>query len=324
MNTEYKDRRTGLLVAGILEIVLGAVAWMFVALMIFGASMAAQQGAATMGSMLPSILMYSIGGVVFMVLGIGSIRARRWARNLWLVLSIGWLVCGVCGAVMAAFWLPGILETPGGQPGLPPQARVIIMAVMALFFTIFMVAIPLGFFLFYRSPHVKATCEAAQPEASWTDACPVPVLACVVWLGFMAAMQLLMPFAYGGLFPFFGFFARGAAGWGLWLLLAVLTGVAAIGLYRLQAWAWWLALGLFVGLTITTVLTYSRVDMRELYEAMGMQGAQLEQIERMGLARPGFIIGSTLGAIIPFVGLLFWARTSMGRQQRPSAATGNG
>ena len=38
-----------------------------------------------------------VAGIVFIILGVGTIRGRRWARALWLVLSGGWLVSGVVG-----------------------------------------------------------------------------------------------------------------------------------------------------------------------------------------------------------------------------------
>jgi hypothetical protein len=41
---------------------------------------------------------------------------------------------------------------------------------------------------------------------------------------------------------------------------------------------------------------------------MGIEGAALEQIERMGMIRPSYMIGSVAAAILPMVGLLLWAR----------------
>ncbi len=79
--SSYKDRRTALLVVGILEIVLGLGGWLLTALMLWGVTMAAQQGM-RMVSMVPGLLTYAVGGAIFIVMGIGSIRLRRWARAL--------------------------------------------------------------------------------------------------------------------------------------------------------------------------------------------------------------------------------------------------
>lgn len=307
----YRDRRAALLVFGILEIVLGIGAWMIMALMLFGATMAARQGA-SMGSMVPGVLIYGLGGLLYIVLGIGSLRARRWARALWWVVSLGWLLCGLLGGLMALFWVPSLFKNfPAGQAP-PPQALAVVFFVIAGFFLIVMIAIPLCLFLFYRSPHVKATCEAAQTEPSWTDACPLPVLASSLWLGVTSLMLVVMPIAYGGLFPCFGVLVPGLAGVLLWLLVAGLALGAAVGLYRLQAWGWWLGLGVFLALGLTTVLTYSQPDnLQQLYQGMGLPAEQLEQMARMGFMRPGFMVVSTLGGILPFLGLLLWAGASM-------------
>ena len=102
----YRDRRTALLIAGVLEILLGVGAWLIVGLMIFAASMVTAQGAGSKGSMIPGIAVYGIAGLVFVMLGVGSIRARRWARALWLVVSSFWLIGGVLAAAVVAFGAP--------------------------------------------------------------------------------------------------------------------------------------------------------------------------------------------------------------------------
>lgn len=305
----YKDRRTALLVAGILEIILGAGAWLMVALMILGASLAAGAGGGNMASMVPGMAVYGVAGLVFVVLGIGSIRARRWARSLWLVTATSWLMVGVLGVAMMFVIMPGMLQGAGpGAPPPPPGVQTVILLTMVSFMSVLMIALPGGLILLYRSPHVRATCEAENPQACWTDGCPLPVLGAALWLGSMALSLPWMGLVYGGLYPVFGGFARGAAGHGLWILSGLLSGVAAWGVYRRNTALWILAILLVVGLGASATVTYAVADIRQLYEGMGIQGVQLEQIERMGLARPSYMIGSTLAAILPLLGLLCWAR----------------
>ena len=293
----YRDRRTALLIAGVLEILLGVGAWLIVGLMIFAASMVTAQGAGSKGSMIPGIAVYGIAGLVFVMLGVGSIRARRWARALWLVVSSFWLIGGVLAAAVVALLMASVAGVES----------ILLIAILS-FFAVFMIGLPASLLAFYRSPHVKATCEAAAPEPCWTDGCPLPVLGAALWFASMTLTLPWMGWLYGGLYPFFGHFVRGAAGHGLWIASGLLSGIATYGIYRRIHTLWLLGLVLVLVQGISATVTYAVVDPKELFAAMGIEGAALEQIERMGMIRPSYMIGSVAAAILPMVGLLLWAR----------------
>jgi hypothetical protein len=293
----YRDRRTALLIAGVLEILLGVGAWLMAAFMVWVASMVAAQGAGNKGSMIPGMAVYGIAGLVFVILGIGSIRARRWARALWLVVSSFWLIGGVLAAAVVALLMASVAGVES----------ILLIAILS-FFAVFMIGLPASLLAFYRSPHVKATCEAAAPEPCWTDGCPLPVLGAALWFASMTLTLPWMGWLYGGLYPFFGHFVRGAAGHGLWIASGLLSGIATYGIYRRIHTLWLLGLVLVLVQGISATVTYAVVDPKELFAAMGIEGAALEQIERMGMIRPSYMIGSVAAAILPMVGLLLWAR----------------
>lgn len=293
----YRDRRTALLIAGVLEILLGVGSWLMAALMIWVASKVAAQGAGSTGSMVPGMAVYGIAGLVFVTLGVGSIRARRWARALWLVVSSFWLICGVLAAAVVALLMASVAGVES----------ILLIAILS-FFAVFMIGLPASLLAFYRSPHVKATCEAAAPEPCWTDGCPLPVLGAALWFASMTLTLPWMGWLYGGLYPFFGHFVRGAAGHGLWIASGLLSGIATYGIYRRIHTLWLLGLVLVLVQGISATVTYAVVDPKELFAAMGIEGAALEQIERMGMIRPSYMIGSVAAAILPMVGLLLWAR----------------
>jgi hypothetical protein len=139
----YRDRRTALLIAGVLEILLGVGAWLMVGLMVFAASMVTAQGAGSKGSIIPGIAVYGIAGLVFVILGVGSIRARRWARAIWLVVSSFWLIGGVFAVAVMAWFMPSVLAgtTPAGQQP-PLGVQSIIMIAILSFFAVFMIGLP--------------------------------------------------------------------------------------------------------------------------------------------------------------------------------------
>ena len=102
----FKNRKSGLIAFGIIEIIFGALCALFVPLMIFGMVMshtlAQKNGAAVPvnpGSIIFTALLYGLMAAFFLVMGIGSIRARRWARALMLVGSSMWLGVGIGSGV---------------------------------------------------------------------------------------------------------------------------------------------------------------------------------------------------------------------------------
>jgi hypothetical protein len=105
---DYKDRSTGLMVFGILTLLLGCLAGLFVSLMLVGqmaAAKAPNAPPANYAAILPAIGIYGGLAVALIWLGIGSIMARRWARALLLIFSWSWLIMGICmTAVMPFSW----------------------------------------------------------------------------------------------------------------------------------------------------------------------------------------------------------------------------
>jgi hypothetical protein len=91
---QFKDRRTGLIVFGILEILCGTFCLLVIPLMIAGQTMAGRMGGGSLQfrMIVPAILVYGLMAAIFLTLGIGSIRARRWARAFSLILGWSWLL----------------------------------------------------------------------------------------------------------------------------------------------------------------------------------------------------------------------------------------
>src|SRR5262245_9251727 len=140
----YKNRKTGLIVFGIALILLGGLCLLFAPLVVLGQFVAAKTtGQSNLRMVLPSVLMYGAMGVLFVTLGIGSIKARRWARAVTLVLCWAWLVTGVISIVMFIWLGPAFLHTVSeaqGEP-LPPAARTIMMLFAVGFLGIFFVLV---------------------------------------------------------------------------------------------------------------------------------------------------------------------------------------
>lgn len=302
---EFKDRSTLLLVAGIVEILVGGVCALMVPLMLWSLAMSAQMGGGQLSyrMMVPGVVMYGLLAVTLVSLGIGSIMGRRWARALSLILSWSWLLMGGASLISMVFVLPKVLRgAGGGVPVLP------VMLIAAGFLGVIFILLPGGLVLCYRSPQVKATCEVRDPTPRWTDACPLPVLAVSLWLGFGAVMLMLMPLAYNGVMPFFGVLLTGLPGALLCVGLAVLWAYLAWGFYHLRTAAWWITVAALLVFCLSSILTFMRVDLIEMYRLMGYPEQQIEQMKAFNFFTGKTVIWWMVPFFLPLFGYLGWVK----------------
>ena len=284
----FKDRSTGLTLFGVASVLLGGLCALLVPTMLFGQIMVARTNGLPVNyqAIIPGAVIYGLMAVVMVWLGIGSMMARRWARTLLLIFAGSWMAMGLLSLIMMAM-LPQLMEgiqqaQPAGQAALPSRALAVIMTIMMLVMGVIFIVLPGIWTLFYRSPHVKATCEARDPVERWTDRCPGPVLTISLWLALGVPMMLTMPVAYHGVAPFFGVFLTGLPGTLVYFLFAGTWAYAAWAVFRLDPKGWWVTLISFTLFGASAVLTYAKHDLMEMYALMGFPEAQIEQIRHFG------------------------------------------
>jgi hypothetical protein len=303
----YKDRKTGLVLFGILQILAGCGCLFFLAIM--GITMAASatlEGDPDLQidaiSMVPGLVIYGLAAILFFWLGIGSILARRWARALSLMLSWFGLLVGVCALVGVAFFMPGM-------EGIDEEAQMaatigMIFALVVLF--LLFVLVPALQILFYGSKNVKATCEARDPKIRWTDKRPLPVLAVtiVLWYG---VVSMLWAGLYNWVVPFFGTILSGATGAVVILLNMSVQGLIAWSYYKLRIEAWWGVVLLHSAWALSMIITFSRLPLIALYEKTGMPDAQLEIMREVSRSNPSLLL---IGAatMIPYLAFLIYTK----------------
>lgn len=308
----FKDRKTGLVAMGIIQILIGAFCGLMVPLAILGmiVSMMDENSAnlaMNPGQMIPGILFYVFLAGWFIWMGIGSIRNLRWARALTLVVSWIWLIGGIGGLIIMTTQMSGYYDNMMDS-GASESVILFAKVIMVLLMTFIYVIMPGGFVLFYKSPDVKATCEFRDPEIRWTDKCPLPVLAISLIFGLTAFSTLFMGF-YGWVVPLFGNIVSGAPG-----ALIALAGLAlclyiARGAYQLNIKAWWCALLLSVVWGVSAVITFASIDIRELYEKMNYSEQQLQMMEQYGGLWQGSGMSVFLGFwAAGFIGYLLYTR----------------
>jgi len=313
---EYQDRKTGLIVFGILTALGGCMVALLVPLIVLAqfVSVKTTQVPVNSRTMIPAAIFYGLLAASFIWLGIGSILTRRWARALLLILSWSWLAIGIVSMIYLAFLVPQMMavldaNVRPGHAEVPQALKTTIMVLQGIFSLFLYVVVPGIWVLFYRSKNVKATCEVRDPVLRWTDRCPLPVLALSIWAAFGGAVMLLFPFLTGGVLPFFGVFVSGIPGIALCLLVAALWGYSARALYRLERSGWWIiTIGICL-LSISAGLTYWRHDLSELYRLMGYPEEQIAQLQMFsGILKGPMLAWSTFLFTLPFVGYLLYVR----------------
>jgi hypothetical protein len=309
---EPKDRRTGLILFGILEIAIGAIFALllpFVALMtVLSGEFSPVAGSTNLRLMIPTLSFYIVIAVTFVSLGSGSCHCKRWARTLSLMVGWIWLVTGVISLVVWILIAPPMFGalTAGSEEELA-WTMSIVLAISTAVLGFVYVVLPAAFVLFYRSASVKATCERRDPHLSWTEKVPEPVLMLSLGHAFLAYFLLWLA-AYNWAIPFFGVVLTGGSGAVVVLSTVALSAWLTRAIYRQRSWSWWVALGLAVVMTVAAVVTLVRIDILELYEAMDYPAEQIEMLRELGIGGHWLGLWPLLILAAVYVGYLLYSR----------------
>lgn len=304
----FKNRGTGLIFFGVLQIIMGLCCALLVPLMLLSLFVTPPTGAPPSVRMLiPAIAIYGMLAVHFIWLGVGSILARRWARALTLVFSWLWLVIGILTLIMMIFWMPDISTLAAQDKQVPPHvARVIQMVMLGTMVCIYIV-LPGIFVAFYQSKHVKVTCDVKDPHVRWTDKCPLPVLALSLLLGY-GAFSMIFSMISAPVLPFFGVLLKGVPGGLAFFAITILFAYLAWATYRLKMSAWWTTLVAYAVFGLSSMITFARVDLMEFYREMDMPEEQLKIIEQSGMIERmnmPLMIGVSF---VVLLGYMLWVR----------------
>ncbi len=302
---QYPDRSPWLIAFGVLQLLialgtLGLIALMFLGMLV--SSRVPNQPAMSLRILLQAVGVYGFACVFFVVMGIGSIQARRWARALMLACSWLWLIGGALGTLMYAFILPKALNRAGS---MPHGVLVAFIIGMMLFMSFIFVVLPLAMLLFYRLPSVKATCERRDTVPRWTDRLPIPVLVLFVILAAGAPSFLVMAFTM----PMVAAFGRFVTGWPGTLACVLLAGLwtyMAWGTYRLRLSSWWTTIITFGVISVSSGITFVKDDVTRIYAQMGIPPAQSALSAQ--LMRSPVYIGLIMAACAAFIIFMIFLR----------------
>lgn len=307
---EFKDRTLGLVVFGAVSVLIGLFCALLVPLMFLSVALTESAGdtGVNLRSAWSASAMYAVMAVAFVWLGVGSIRARRWACELLLSLSWIWLLTGICSLIIGIVVVPGVIAQLGAGSALPPEMAALVLVVAFGVIGVLYVVLPGLFVLFYRSPSVAATCRARHPDPQWVDGYPRRLLTLMVVWVLLAASVLVMP-AYSFFFPFFGVVLTGGAGAFLWVLVLAVCVALAVGTGRRAPWAWQGGVALTVAASLSSILTVVRFDIAEIMALMALPEDQVAMIEALPML-DGWVV--VLGTIVVWGTFLAYLMTLRG------------
>jgi hypothetical protein len=251
-------------------------------------------GSFMFANMAAQILGYYLIAAVFVPLGVGHLTLRRWARPVALGLLGFWLTLGL-PLILIVFAI-----------GVASKDLSVVGAAL------FAIALLVGYFVlpwvclrFYRSRDCVLIFESRDPHPHWLETLPLSLLVLAMSYGFFA-LFLHIAILLNGIFPLFGRFVYGMQGATLidatiWALVLL-----AWGTLRRWRWAWWGALVLLGGLTVSTIWTLWQTTYAELLAGLEFPLEELEILS--GVPAQGWHLALFVGLpLVVTVGLIAYA-----------------
>ncbi len=224
------------------------------------------------------IVGYYLIATVLILLGIGHLKIKRWAKKLSLALLCTWLFVGAPLLVLVYFIL-------AGTKALSP-----VIALMALFFfALSYLVFPWLLIRFYRGRNIRLTFETRDGKSYWIEDMPVPILVMSFLYAFYIIMFHLL-ILFNGLFPLFGNFLFGFQG-----IIAIDITIACLvailyGTLRRRLWAWWAAVVGLSMFTFSTIFTFTRSSYAAILSGLAFPARELEFLSGVPLQGVHFAI----------------------------------
>ena len=321
----YRDRSTGLTIFGVIQIIAGAFCALMAPLALLGFVMSKKASGITapVGSEVIAITQYLAVAILLIILGIGSIQARRWAYALSLILSYVWLIGGILGTIVITAVLPVTIkvamhQAAGGEE--PPAVFMAVLLTIAIvFLAIFLIVLPTIFLTFFRKKDVWETCRRKDPVERWTERAPLPVLAASLFF-FASACMSILSILGARLFPFFGTYLAGIPAAIALVLVAAADFYLAVAFFKIQSAGWYAALVIRALMIVSMAITIFLNDLMSIYVKLGMSSEQLRMMNSSPITHSKALMWFGLSYGLIFFGYLIWLKKYFKNTSVPQAA----
>ncbi len=251
---------------------------------------------------------YYIVAALFIPVGIGHVKLRRWALTLMQLYLWFWLVTGLLLAVNLLLLMPVVLNLEISPNVLLP--RVFLVSAFALISLILLPALSLWF---YKSQKVRATFEIQDAKIYWTECYPFPLLALLLLFIIMILVMHLAIF-FQVIFPWFGQFILGRQSIDLIALCILILGVLIYGIVQLKKWAWWGALMYLALLSTSALLSFSRHSFSEILQMMDLPAYEIEFLGQLTLLSDFHLTLLAAAPLFAGLGLLIYSKRFFDKQ----------
>jgi len=282
-----RDHSTGLIVFGTLEIILGIMAFASAMLLLILVSSTGLGGMKAVHFWIAMGFLFYMTGW-FCVMGMGSIKARRWVRTLILVGSWMAVFFGTLALALVLHLLPWVYNLLADSGILSPQSALAVLYTGLSVLITLQLIFPLATILFYSLKGVQATCERRNPDPSWTDRCPLPLMA----MGFVSGLgvsTVLLGATTNYVVFVFGRIWTGVPGFIIVAAIAAACGYVGWGAFTRRKQAWWAAYAIILLTSSSMMLTFAELDMDHLYERMGYSLDQIVHLQQLQAASPAVL-----------------------------------
>ena len=260
----FKDRSAWLIAFGVLLLLLGGLQLLGTLgiAITMPEAMRQQPNQVSLGAVVLILLLYSAVSIWTVVLGVGSIRKKNWARLAIIITSACWLVLGVLTTISSALIMPTVLsQLPAQQKqALPPGFQSGFIMAWLILLAVVLVALPIVFLLVYTRDSVKATClhysfaGAAQTNSA-RNRLPGPIIALMVYAIYSAGSLVVSCFIQTKMLLFGHIFKGWAAV--VWFVLSIALQIAiAWFLWKKRKQGWWLTLGWDIFAILSVVVSF--------------------------------------------------------------------
>jgi hypothetical protein len=170
-----RDRSGLLTLVGVVEILLGAlslaVGVLGVAAIAIGARLSPAMEAVPRSALVLDLAFYAGTGAFLFTMGVGTMRAKRWARAMMLVVCWPGMLGILLGSILLAFVAPVLLQGISDDPVNTRNVAIVLFAVCGV-----LALVPLAFIVFYERPSVREMFASRDPRPTWVDSRPLPIL----------------------------------------------------------------------------------------------------------------------------------------------------
>ncbi|MHB1316187.1 MAG: hypothetical protein ACYCX2_12050 [Christensenellales bacterium] len=214
---------------------------------------------------------YFLMAAVFVLLGVGHIRARRWVPQVSGALLWTWLIVGWPVMIVALFLASDVKEFS--------LAGFLIFAVLSV---AAILLLPFFMLRFYNSSNTQEALKANDTKPYRLEQAPRRVMALSFLCVFFAAEHLGV-FLLGGIFPVFGVFLTDFAGYianGLAMLALLFI---ARGLLRMRRGAYLGAAVLLPALLLSSAVTYCAHTYAGLLSVLAYPATETGFLQKMPL-----------------------------------------